>query len=68
MNNKINFPSKENRPRHEYHFDNCAGCQKPIADDEAFTEVVMTDIDGMRKNHIALCSKCDKSARKHGAY
>lgn len=69
MTNKIKaFPSKEYRPVHEYEFDTCAGCQSVIGDQESFTEVVLPDIDGMRKKHIALCEQCERVADSYGVF
>ena len=62
MSNISKFPSDDKRPNHTYNYDKCAGCGKPIADDEPFTEIIMTSNDGMTKKHIALCQECDTIA------
>lgn len=63
----IQFPAKENRPKHIYETRACAGCQKDIAEDEIYTEIVMTSENGKEKKHIALCDSCADVAKYHGA-
>lgn len=62
MGKVIQFQPK----KHVYHTDQCSGCHKEIEENEEYTEIVMDHID--RKEHIALCSQCYKSAMKYGAF
>lgn len=66
MTNIKKFPSKENRVEHEYYLENCAGCHEAIAENESYTEIVMTSVSGKNKKHIALCDECAEEARRHG--
>lgn len=66
MANIKKFPSKENRVEHVYEFDSCAGCHEAIADNDFFTEIVMTSVSGKKKKHIALCDECAEEAKHHG--
>ena len=62
------FPNADKRPRHIYDTDTCAGCKKTFFFDEVFTQVVMTSVDGMEKEHIALCNRCECIAEQQGAF
>lgn len=63
MSEIIKFPNAEKE--HFYFIDECAGCQEPITGD--YTEVSMPYFDKGIK-HIALCSKCNHTAKRHNAY
>lgn len=67
MTNKkiVQFPDESDRVKHIYETDQCAGCQKQIADDEIFHEIVM-QVDEKTKRHIALCSKCYEISKEYG--
>lgn len=64
----IPFPDADNRPKHIYETDTCAGCNKTFSFDEVFTQIVMTSVDGMEKKHIALCNRCERIAEQYGAF
>lgn len=67
--NKVKqFPRKQDRPEHVYMFDTCIGCHKEIGDTERFAEIVMESVDGMKKNHVALCERCDSIAERNGVF
>lgn len=63
MSKVIKFPNADEK--HFYFIDECAGCHDPITDE--YTEVTMPYFDKGIK-HIALCDKCDHTARQNGAY
>lgn len=50
--------------KHVYEIDQCAGCRVVI--DDEYTEIGLPSGDGKIVKHIALCSKCTRSAEKAG--
>lgn len=64
MSKKIDFPKK--KKKHIYKEDECAGCHKSVAEEDAPKGMVLPYSD--RIEYIVLCETCVQVSRNQGVH